>query len=726
MSQATFEEAVRLHQQGRLAEAAALYQDVLRQQPNHFDALHLLGVAAVQGGNAKDAAAALEKAIGINAMRAETHFYHGLALNRLQRTDAAVISYDKAIALNPQYAEAHNSRANALSTLGRIPEAIAAYDAAVAIKPDYLDAYFNRGIVLRFIQQREAALASFEQLLALQPDHAESHYHRGAILVELSDLKGGLDAFETAISHKPDYAEAYVDRGNALGFLLRYDAALASYDQAIALKPDLAPAHSNRARILADMNRYPEAVAAYDTTLRLQPSMAFASGARLHAKLFICDWKNLDAEIADLAARVRRDEMATSPFSFLLVSDDAALHHKAAATATRNLAPPSDELGSFGAPVQKDKIRIGYFSADYHQHAMMALLAGVFEHHDRNRFDITAFSFDPYAADDMRRRIKTAFNTFIDVRDRSDGDIAALARSMNIDVAVDLSGYTRDNRMGIFARRAAPVQVNYLGYPGTMGAAYFDYLIADPTIVRPDDRLHYAEKIATLPHCYQPNDNTRKTDATSINRAALGLPETGFVFCCFNNNFKILPAVFDGWMRILQRTPGSVLWLLQHSEVSADNLRHEAAQRGINAKRLVFASRATAPEHLARHSAADLFLDTFPYTAHTTASDALWMGLPVLTRIGQSFPARVAASLLTAADLPELITTTPADYENLAVALASAPARLHQLKDKLLRNRPTSALFDTARYTRYLESAYIRMIERQRAGLAPDHVAIEA
>ena len=724
MTKATLQDAVTLHQKGQLAEAVAVYQDILRREPDHSDALHLLGIASLQTGGAEKAAAFLEKAIGVNPGRAETHFYLGVALNRLQKSDAAIASYDQALRLNPDYAEAYNSRANIVSAAERPREALDDYGKAIGLNPTYIDAYYNRGIVLRYLKERERALADFEQIARLKVDFAEAHYHRGAIFMELSNFKAASAAFELAITCRPDYAEAYADRGNALGFLARYDAAIASYDKAIAIKPNLAPAHSNRARILADINQYPAAVASYDKALHLQPDMAFARGARLHAKLFMCDWSNLAEEIKDLEDHVARGEMAASPFSFLLVNDSPALQRTCAAKATQTLHPANDELGSLAPHPRGAKIRIGYYSADYHNHAVMALMTGVFERHDKTAFELTAFSYDSSAPDDMRARVAAAFDSFIDVRNNSDREVTALSRELQIDIAIDLSGYTRDNRTGIFARRAAPIQVNYLGYPGTVGADYIDYLIADARIIPETARAHYAEKIATLPFCYQPNDNTRDAGHRILARAELGLPESGFVFCCFNNNFKVLPAVFAGWMRILQQVPGSVLWLLEHSPLSADNLRREAARRGIDEKRLIFAARVPTAEHLARHHAADLFLDTFPYTAHTTASDALWMGLPVLTRIGESFPARVAASLLTAMDVAELITTTTDTYENLAVALASDRAHLEAIRQKIVRSRLTAPLFDTALFTRHLEAAYTRMVERLRAGLAPDHFAV--
>jgi predicted O-linked N-acetylglucosamine transferase (SPINDLY family) len=370
------------------------------------------------------------------------------------------------------------------------------------------------------------------------------------------------------------------------------------------------------------------------------------------------------------------------------------------------------------------KIRLGYYSADYHEHATAFLTAGLFERHDRSRFELTAFSFGPPREDAMRRRVTAAFDRFVDVRSRSDQEVAQLSRELAIDIAVDLKGYTEGARMGIFAHRAAPVQVSYLGYPGTLAAPYIDYLVADETLIPSETRAFYTEKIAYLPHSYQANDRQRSIAERIFTREELGLPSRGFVFCCFNNAYKITPAVFDVWMRILRRVEGSVLWLLLDNERAAENVRREAEARGVSGSRLVFAPSMALPEHLARHRAADLFLDTHPYNAHTTASDALWAGLPVLTRSGESFAARVAGSLLKAAGLAELVTTTPEAYEALAVELATDPIHLAKLTVGLSRTRLAVPLFDTELFARHLENAYTQMYQRSVRGLSPEHLHV--
>jgi predicted O-linked N-acetylglucosamine transferase (SPINDLY family) len=349
----------------------------------------------------------------------------------------------------------------------------------------------------------------------------------------------------------------------------------------------------------------------------------------------------------------------------------------------------------------------------------------MFERHDRSRFEVTAFSFGPDTQDAMRQRMERAFDRFIDVRRKSDLDIVQLARSMELDIAVDLGGFTEGGRPGSFALRAAPLQVGYLGYPGTSGADHLEYLVADPTVIPERHRCHYSEKIVYLPHSCLVTDSSRDSPLRQFSRMELGLPASGFVFCSFNNGYKFTPGVFDGWMRILQRVEGSVLWLPENNAVAPGHLRAEAVRRGVNAERLLFAQRwASLPDHLARQRAADLFLDTLPYNAHSTAIDALWAGLPVLTRIGEAFAGRVAASLLNAIGLPELVTATQAQYEATAIELASDPARLKELKERLHRNRLTMPLFDTAQFTRHLENAYLQMYERYQSDLSPEHIYV--
>ena len=415
------------------------------------------------------------------------------------------------------------------------------------------------------------------------------------------------------------------------------------------------------------------------------------------------------------------------PLVVMSLLDSPSLQRRAAqASVAANRYEP-EAPARIEVPPAAARIRVGYFSADFHGHPVAVLSARMFELHDRDHFEVFAFSFGPDIDDPMRRRLRSAFEHFVDVRRNTEEEIARLARGAGLDIAVDLLGFTARQRPGIFGRRAAPVQVSYLGYAGSLGANFMDYLVADRIVIPECSRGEYAEKIVHLPHCFQVNDDTRAIAERPFARGELGLPDDAFVFCCFNNIYKIQPAIFGSWMRILRRVPGSVLWLAQSNERAEANLRGEAVRQGIDAARLIFAPRMPRmEEHLARHRAADLFLDTLPFNAHTTASDALWAGLPLLTMAGHSYAGRVAASLLHTLGLEELITRSPEDYEKVAVSLAGDRPRLEDIRARLERARLTAPLFDTEGFTRAMESAYRTMVERCRAGLAPDHLEIAA
>lgn len=582
---------------------------------------------------------------------------------------------------------AFNDLGIALQGAGRLEEALSAYDKAIALDPAFAAAYFNRGNAQGDLKRHEAALESYEHAIALNPGSADAHIGRGNAFSELGRHESALGSYARAIELRPDYAEAHFNHGIALRELNRTEAALASFEQAMQLKPD----------------------------------QEYLYGLWLFMKMAVCDWRDIEKDFSTLFDKIERGEKASPPFPLVAMPCPPALQRKAAESWTLARYPRNHALPAILPRAASGKIRIGYFSADFHDHATSRLMAELFELHDRSRFELTAFSLGVTKDDAMMRRVSAAFERFIDICGITDLEAASRARDLGIDIAVDLKGFTQESRTGIFALRAAPVQVNYLGYPGTMGAGYIDYLLADATLVPESHRQFYAEKIACLPNSYQPNDTRRPLSGRVPTREDEGLPSAGFVFCCFNNNFKILPAMFDCWMRILRRVEGSILWLLEDNPRALANLRQEASARGVNPGRLVFAPRANLAAHLARHKLADLFLDTLPCNAHTTASDALWMGLPVLTCIGDAFAGRVAASLLNAIGLPGLVAPDLRSYEELAISLAKDPARLGEIRRALEVGRSGSPLFDTTLYARHLEAAYTTMHERNIAGLPPDH-----
>jgi len=723
LSQA-MQQAGAAYQGGAWAKAQSLCSMVLNADPRHFDALSLLGIISAQTGRAQEAAQLLGRAVAANPANAAAHNNYGNVLKSLGRFDDALASYERALEINSGLAELHNNRSVALQELGRFDEALEGYERALKIKPDYAEAYNNRGNVLRNLKRFEDALASYERALSHKPVYAEAYNNRGAALQELKLFDEALDSYERALMIKPDYAEAHNNRGITLQDLKRLDEALNSYERALEINPDYAAAYNNRGVTLQQLRRCADALESYERALKLRPDDEWLYGTWLHAKSQVCDWRDVNSTVAELAVRIGRGRRTIRPFPLLTLTDSPSLQRRAAEIWVRARNAAGQVLPPIGKSARHAKIRVGYYSADFHNHATAYLSAGLFERHDRERFELVAFSFGPDRQDEMRQRLSAAFDQFLDVRTKSDREIAELSRKLGIDVAMNLKGFTQDERTGIFSYRAAPIQVNYLGYPGTMGAPYMDYIIADPLLIPRESREHYVEKIIYLPNSYQANDRSRRIADKEFSRAELGLPPASFVFCCFNNNFKIGPEAFDGWMRILRQAEGSVLWLLQDNETAAENLRKEAAARGVSAERLIFAPRMPLPEHLARHRAADLFIDTLPCNAHTTASDALWSGLPVLTRIGESFAGRVAASLLDAVGLPELIAESQERYEAMAVEFATNPGLLAKIREKLGRNRLTTPLFDSELFTEHLEDAYTQIYERYQADLGPEHVYV--
>ena len=607
---------------------------------------------------------------------------------------------------------------------GKFAEAERFYEEVRQRIPNHFHTLHLLGVIALQTRRPERGVELIKRAIGVNSKIADAHSNLGKGLRDLKRLDEALASYDKAIALKPDYVEAHNNRGNLLNDLNRPEEALASIEKAIALQPDFAGAYFNRGQVLIDLKRPEEALASYQRAMALEPDFELLHGELLHTQMMICDWRGLQSQIAQLAEKIERHEMLADPFPIFSLIGSPRLQRKAAETYAHARYPRSDALPVIAKRQRGEKIRLGYFSADFRKHAGAYSMVEMFERHDHSKFEIFGFSFSPEGDYEQKSRLEPAFDKFIDVNSCSDIAVAKLARDMQIDIAIDRNGFTTYCRPGIFAARAAPLQASYKAYPGTMGTDYIDYLIADPVVVPAHDRQYYSEKIVYLPNSDQVYDSKRGISDKAVTRADVELPPGGFVFCCFNNNYKIVPEVFDCWMRILKRVDGSVLWLLEDSKAAAVNLKKEAVRRDVNPDRLCFAKRMPPAEHLARHRLAGLFLDTLPYNAHTTANDALWAGLPVLTCIGEAFAGRVAASLLKAIGLPELIAETPQDYEALAVELASHPAKLADIKRKLANNRLTTPLFDTRLFTKHIEAAYTAMYERYQADLPPDHIDV--
>jgi protein O-GlcNAc transferase len=619
----------------------------------------------------------------------------------------------------------------ALFYLGRVQlqrgaprEAVKSFDRSIKLAGEYFEALHELGVAHTALGEDERALASFQRAERKNPRSDELLCNLGNSLAALHRFDEALRYCERALALNPRLVRAWADRGLILTELGRAQEALNSYERALALAPEDAATCMKRANTLIAVKRHAEALDAYDKVSRLAPDSDYLRGYRLHARMLVCRWEGWSRLVDETLARVDIGERAAVPFVLMATPASPATLLACARTYAQDHCPARAAAVSFKTREAGQKLRIGYFSADFHNHATSQLMARLFECHDRARFEWFGFSFGPSVRDEMGGRVKAAFDHFLEVADRSDAEIATLARAAGIDVAVDLKGFTEGCRPNIFAHRAAPVQVNYLGFPGTMGCDYMDYIVADAALIRPDEYGNYTEKVVVLPGSYQANDNTKRIGDTATTRESVGLPPQGFVFACFNNNYKITPDVFDVWMRLLQQVPGSVLWLLRSNDAAQAALEAEARARGVDPARLVWARPMALADHLARHLHADLFLDTFHYNAHTTCSDALWAGLPVLTLAGATFASRVSASLLGAIGLPELVTRSVEEYEACALVLATSPQRLLELRRRLHGNRTGMPLFDTPLFAGRIEAAFEAMWDRHRRGLAPDHIQV--
>jgi protein O-GlcNAc transferase len=674
--------------------------------------------------NQRRAAAKLGQATGGVPNPGDAHIKRASELGRSGRFVEALVAFDKALALRPGSPEAWLGRGNCLMLLERLQESVAAYEKALSLRLDYFEAWGNLGNVLFKLERDADAVAAYDRALALQPRHAPAWLGRANLMVKLQRYQEASVAFDRALEADPSLAEAWLGRGNLLRVLGLYRDALAAFDRALALKADLARAWSGRGAVLYSMNDYGGALAAWTRTLELAPDRGDLEADCLLARMFLCDWTDFDLACARVRALVNAGQLV-EPFAFTALPSTPAEQLRCARLWTATRHPAVHGRDRARPRYGHERIHLAYLSADFRDHPVAHLTAGLFARHDRSRFETFGISLRVDRPSQMRERQRTSFDRFLDVHAMSDQAVAELLRDLEIDIAIDLTGITEGGRPNIFAHRPVPVQVNYLGYPGTLGQDYCDYIIADRFIIPEDRRADFAERVVYLPDTFMVNDADRPISAVAPTRAEAGLPERGFVFCCFNNSYKITPDIYDVWMRLLKAVEGSVLWLSTSNASACDNLRREAERRGVCGERLVFAPKlALIEDHLARHRVADLFVDTLHYNAHATAADALWTGLPVVTCAGTTFASRVAGSLLRAVGLPELVAASVGDYEELALALAREPERLAAVRQRLARNRLVCPLFDTDRFTRHLEAAYATMMERQRAGLPPDHIRI--
>jgi protein O-GlcNAc transferase len=659
---------------------------------------------------------------GLAALQARSSAFNDLSALFQAGEFARVIEDGEALAARyPDQAFLFNLLGGAEAGLRNWDAAIAAYDRAVRLRPDMAQAHVNLGKSLSEAGRPETAMGAFRNALKLNPDHADAHYSLGIVLMEEGRLAEAVSHLARAAALEPKAADMHSRLGAALAEAGRHEDAIVCFRRALAIHPAQVNALIHLSIAFNALGRLDEEIAVLDEILAIDPSLADVRGRKLFLQATICDWSLREADKA-LYPTLGVEGVALQPFTMLPLEDHPARHR------ARSELFVTQRLGQIAQtpitpPAARPKrLKIGYFSADFRGHAVMMQLIRVLELHDRAEFEIFAYSYGAPVQDAMRLRAQRAVTLFRDMHGLSAKAIGEQARRDGLDIAVDLMGHTRKTKLEIFAHRAAPVQINWLGFPGSIGADFMDYMIADKVIIPGEQRAHYREKILYLPASHMPADDSRRIAPPRMTRVEAGLPEKGFVFCCFNNSFKISPADFDIWMRLLDQVEGSVLWLVESNSRVWVNLRREAAARGVDPARLIPAKRVTLDDHLARHGLADLFLDTCPYTGHATAADALQAGLPLVTRPGKGYASRVGAGLLTAIGLPELIAASAEDYERIALALARDAEMLADLKAKLAALNKSSPLFDSADFTRHVEAAYRKAYDRFFDGKAPEDI----
>lgn len=756
--------ALTLHRAGQLVPAARAYDAILSLDPNHQEAVYLRALTQLQRQEHAQAVQGIRRAMELGPARPAMYFNLGHALRALGDAAGAVASYRSALALGPgddntrwclintlreqgQHAQAladleaagplaegsalwtlrsmvWEERARALGERGEHDEALALLLRRAEHEPASAQARFALAEQLERMGLSRAAVSAYQAALRIDDRLAHAHNNLSCLWLALRDPERALEHAVKASQCEPAMAAAQNNRGLALLDLGRPAEAAMALEEACRLQPDMVQSWINAAMAWQRTGDTLRSLRACEQALRQDPSFEFLPGLVTATAMDLCDWSHVDTLMPALQSRLERGERVLLPLHAMTLIDDPAQQLRAARIYGESKFPPNPRLGPPPAVSAGRRLRLAYLSADLRTHAVSSLMAGVFSWHDRSRFEVHAISTLQDPSDPLQRSLSERFDCFVDMHGRAGEEIAAWCRERGIDILIDLGGYTADNRPDVLACRAAPLQVSYLGYPGTLGLPYVDYIVADRHVIPPSSRPYYSESVLYLPQCFQAHDDRRERPAPTGRRADWGLPDDAVVFCCFNKSNKINPQVWGTWMRILQRVPGSVLWLTQMQDAVAANLERAVKEAGVSPSRVLIARRQPYAFYLGLYAHADLFLDTWPFNAGTTACDALWMGLPVLTCSGRSFAARMATSLLRELGLDELVCDSPAAYEERAVSLAHDRARLHALKSLLPERREGSIMNDTRRWTRQFEAGLEEMADRSRRGLAPADIVV--
>ena len=622
--------------------------------------------------------------------------------------------------VNPNY-DLHNIYAVILFQLKRYDDAISQWQKAIKLKPDYHFGYNNLGNAFLLKNDLNQALLNYEEAIKINPNYFEAIYNKANIFLKLKDFSNALKYYDKVLSLKNDYFSAHQGKAIVYKKIEKFDEAINQWEKVISLNPDNENAYVQKGDILFDKNMLKDALNDYEKAYSINPNKPFLLGSIIYTKTRMCEWEGLDKIITEFKSKIEKNTKVSPPYTALTIFDDPSIHLKISKIWS-NEHRKIDDNKIKKIEKKNKKIKVGYFSADFRTHAMGHLMVKMLELHNREDFEIYGFYFGPKIkeSDFLAKRIKNSFDKFFDITLKDDLEVANLSKELGLDIAIDFMCFTGNhNRFGIFTQRCAPIQINFLGYPGTSGSKFLDYIILDDKLICEDNKKFFSESLIVLPDTYQPNEDKKEIDNKVLTKDKLGLPKSNFVFSCFNSHQKIMPNIFEVWMNILKKKNDSVLWLLKDNDISEKNLKMQAENNNVNPERLIFADHLPLDQHLSRLRLADLVLDTFPYNAHTTCSDSLRMGVPVLTLKGKSFASRVATSLLTSMSLSELVTEKLNDYEEMALKISNNPEMLDQLKDKILRNRENSNVFKPQIFTNNIEKSYKKVYQNFIDGFSP-------
>ena len=714
--------AIDYYQNKKFIKAEKICKIILDKDSNNFDAINLLAAISFQNKRFSKSIELFKMACKINPNRADLYNNLSIALLQEKKLKEAIKFWDEATKLNPNFFQAYFGKGNAFSDLKDYPNAITNFNKAIEIKKDYKEAYNNLGSLYAKLKDYENASIIFKKAILIKPVHFNEHNNLGNVYYELKKYNDAIENYDFALKINPDFALTYYNKAKALQKINLTELSITNYKKAISLHENFSEAYKNLGNIYMDLKTLDKSIYNHEKALKIQPNIKFLLGTIFQSRCGLCDWTNFDDNKKNLEREILDGKKSSTPFSTLLIYDSPYLQMKAS-----NIYIESEfQISKFFKKnkVRNKKIRVAYYSSDFHNHATMYLMANMFELHDKSKFEIYAFSFGPDDNSKIRKRVIKSFDKFIDVKEKTTQEIVKISREANIDIAIDLKGFTKDNRFELFIERCAPIQISYLGFPGTTGSGCIDYLIADRMIIPDQNKKYYSEKIIYLPNTYQVNDSTLNISEKKFSRKEFGLPENSFVYCCFNNTYKILPEMFHTWIKILDKVQNSVLWLLVDNDIVKNNLKKILVSKGIDQNRLLFTNRMMHSEHLARLKLADLFLDTYPCNAHTTASDSLRSCLPIITLRGNSFASRVTSSLLSSVGLDKLITDTKEEYEELAIKIATENDYFAKIKNELKNNIKTKPLLNTRMFTKNLEKAYFNVYEKYINNNIPETIEI--